>query len=87
MPNAKGGGLPTKIFDLRGRCQRSPYGMVAGAVAIGFVLGGGLFTRLTSRIVGSGLRIALMAALPSLQEQITRALTGPKVETKKENDQ
>ena len=37
-----------EILDIEGRLQRNPYGMVAGAVAVGFVLGGGLFTRLTA---------------------------------------
>jgi hypothetical protein len=71
----------------RERYRRSPYGMVAGALAIGFVLGGGLSTRLTARIAASGLRIMLRAALPSLEEQIARALTGSKREINKENDQ
>ena len=44
--------------------------MVAGAVAVGFVLGGGLFTRLTARIAGAGLRMGLMAALPLLQREL-----------------
>jgi hypothetical protein len=53
-------------LDLDGRLQRNPYGMLAGAVAMGFVLGGGLFTRLTATIVSTGLRMAVTAALPSL---------------------
>jgi hypothetical protein len=53
-------------LDIEGRLQRNPYGMLAGAVAMGFVLGGGLFTRLTATIVSTGLRIAIAAALPNL---------------------
>jgi hypothetical protein len=53
-------------LDLDGRLQRNPYGMLAGAVAMGFVLGGGLFTRLTATIESTGLRMAVTAALPSL---------------------
>ena len=59
-----------ETLDIEGRLQRNPYGMVAGAVAVGFVLGGGLFTRLTARIAGAGLRMGLMAALPLLQREL-----------------
>jgi len=59
-----------EALDSDGRLQRNPYGMVAGAVAVGFVLGGGLFTRLTARIASAGLRIGLMAALPLLQREL-----------------
>jgi hypothetical protein len=59
--------------DLEDQMARSPYGMIAGAIAVGFVLGGGLFTRLTGRIVGAGLRIGLMAALPLLKEEALSA--------------
>lgn len=76
-----------ETFDITGRLKRNPYGMVAGAVGIGFALGGGLFTRLASRILGSGLRIGLMAALPILQKQIVEAFTHSKLDTKKETDQ
>jgi hypothetical protein len=55
-----------ETLDIEGRLQRNPYGMMAGALAVGFVLGGGLFTRLTGAIAGAGLRMALMAALPGL---------------------
>jgi hypothetical protein len=37
---------------------------------VGFVLGGGLFTRLTARIAGAGLRIGLAAAWPLLQQEL-----------------
>jgi hypothetical protein len=61
---------PGTIFDLEGRLQRNPYGMVAGALAVGFVLGGGLFTRLTARIASAGLRMGLAAAWPLLQREL-----------------
>ena len=44
--------------------------MVAGALAVGFVMGGGLFTRLTARIAGVGLRMGLAAAWPLLQQEL-----------------
>jgi uncharacterized membrane protein YhaH (DUF805 family) len=58
------------IADIEGRVERNPYWMVAGALGAGFILGGGLFTRMTGRIAGAALRIGLMAALPRLQEEI-----------------
>jgi hypothetical protein len=69
-PGTSGEDTLREILDIEGRLQRNPYGMVAGAVAVGFVLGGGLFTRLTARIAGAGLRMGLMAALPLLQQKL-----------------
>ena len=68
--NSLDDGTLGEILDIEGRLQRNPYGMVAGAVAVGFVLGGGLFTRLTASIAGAGLRMGLMAALPLLQQEL-----------------
>ncbi|HEY5284365.1 MAG TPA: hypothetical protein VIM14_16350 [Polyangia bacterium] len=61
--------LVKDILDIEGRVERNPYGMMAGAVGAGFVLGGGLFTRLTGRIAGAALRIGVMAALPRLEKE------------------
>jgi len=69
-PDTLGEGRLREIFDIEGRLQRNPYGMVAGAAALGFVLGGGLFTRLTARIAGAGLRVVLVAAWPLLQQKL-----------------
>ena len=63
-------GALREVLDIEGRVQRNPYGMVAGALAVGFVMGGGLFTRLTARIAGVGLRMGLAAAWPLLQQQL-----------------
>jgi hypothetical protein len=80
-------GLLRETFDVHGRLQRNPYAMVAGAVGLGFVLGGGLFTRLTGKILGTGLRVGLMAALPILQRETAQTLTGSKLTPNQENDQ
>ena len=69
-PDTLGAGPLHEILDIEGRLLRNPYGMLAGAVAVGFVLGGGLFTRLTARIAGAGLRIGLAAAWPLLQQEL-----------------
>ncbi|HEY4392489.1 MAG TPA: hypothetical protein VGP64_00425 [Polyangia bacterium] len=62
------------------RVGRHPYGSLAAALGIGYVLGGGLFTPLTSRIFGLGLRIGVrLAVLPMLKDEISvlaDALTG-----------
>jgi hypothetical protein len=54
-------------IDLRGRVQRHPVAMVAAALGVGYVLGGGLFSRLTFRMVGLGVR---MAAIPLVKHQL-----------------
>jgi len=63
-------GTLREVLDIEGRLRRNPYGMVAGALVVGFVMGGGLFTRLTARIAGVGLRMGLAAAWPLLQQQL-----------------
>jgi hypothetical protein len=64
-----------QLGDLEERVARNPYGMVAAAIGVGFVLGGGLFTRLTGRMVGVGVRIGLTSALPFLTEALLKAAT------------
>jgi hypothetical protein len=81
-----GGGLRDAL-SIEARLKCNPYGMVAGALGIGFVLGGGLFTRLSARVFGAALRIALMTALPILERQIAQVVTGSKLNVAKENDQ
>ncbi len=58
--------LAEKI-DLRGRVDRNPYAMVAAAAGVGYVLGGGLFTPLTGRIIKLGVRLA---ALPFVKDEL-----------------
>ncbi|HVV51029.1 MAG TPA: hypothetical protein VHO06_15280 [Polyangia bacterium] len=54
------------------RVNRNPYGSIAAALGIGYVLGGGIFTPLTSRIVSLGLRIGIrLAVLPMLKDEIS----------------
>lgn len=75
-----------RAADIDGRVQRNPYGTVAAALGIGFVLGGGLFTPLTARIVGLGMRIGVrLALLPMLKDQISELADslGGEVETNK----
>ena len=63
--------ISSNALDIQGRVKRNPYGTVAAAVGIGYVLGGGLFSPLTARIVGLGLRIGLrLAVLPLLKQEM-----------------
>jgi hypothetical protein len=58
-------------IDLQGRANRHPYGTVAAALGIGYVLGGGLFTPLTGRIVGLAVRLGLrLAVLPVIKDEL-----------------
>ena len=58
-------------MDIQGRVDRHPFGTVAAALGIGYVLGGGLFTPLTGRIVRLGVRIGLrIAVLPMLRQEM-----------------
>jgi hypothetical protein len=56
-----------EFLDIKGRVDRHPYGMVALAAGIGYVLGGGLFTPMTARAVRLG---AKLAALPFVKTEL-----------------
>jgi hypothetical protein len=56
-------------LDLKGRVERNPYGMVAAALGVGYVLGGGLFTPTTARLIKLGVRLA---ALPFVKDELLR---------------
>ncbi len=53
--------------DLTARVERNPYGMIAAALGIGYVLGGGLFTPTTSRLLRLGLKLS---ALPLVRGEL-----------------
>jgi hypothetical protein len=54
-------------LDIEGRIERSPIGTVLAAAGIGFVLGGGIFRPLAGRVIGAGLRLAL---IPLIRDQV-----------------
>lgn len=56
-----------ETFDLRQRVERHPYGMLAAAAAVGYVLGGGLFTSWTGGLVRLGIRLA---AVPFVKNEL-----------------
>jgi hypothetical protein len=57
--------------DLEARLERSPNGTLAAALGVGYVLGGGVFTPLTARALGLGVRLGLrLVVLPLVTEQL-----------------
>ena len=66
----------TKAVDLSGRVQRNPIGMVAAALGIGYVLGGGLWSPLTGKLVKVGLRLALIPLVKGQLENLAGAVEG-----------
>jgi hypothetical protein len=58
----------SQAVDLRGRVQRHPIGMVLAAAGIGYVLGGGLFSPTTGRLLRLGLRLAI---IPFVKNQLS----------------
>jgi hypothetical protein len=55
----------SRAMDLRGRVERNPIGMVAAALGVGYVLGGGLFSQTTARLLRIGVRLALVPIVKS----------------------
>jgi hypothetical protein len=58
-------------LDLAGTMERHPIGTLAAAVGAGYVLGGGLFTPLTGRLVKGALRLGLrFLVLPVVEREL-----------------
>lgn len=57
-------------LDLQNRMDRHPYQTLLVAAGIGFVVSGALFSRFSMRVIGVGLRVAV---LPILEEQLQAA--------------
>ena len=49
--------------DLASLVEAHPVGALATAVGLGYVVGGGVFTRLTSRLLRLGLRLGIQLAV------------------------
>jgi hypothetical protein len=62
----------TEALDRRGRVERSQIGMMFAALGVGYVLGGGLFSPTTARLLRIGMRLALV---PIIKSQIS-AMSG-----------
>ena len=52
---------------LGAKVEKSPYGMLGAALGVGYVLGGGLFTPTTARLMKMGLKLA---RVPMVQERL-----------------
>lgn len=63
--------------DLRGRVQKNPILMVAAAAGVGYVLGGGLFSPFTGKLVKYGLRIAILPLIKSQLAGIVGEASAP----------
>lgn len=49
------------------KVEKNPYGMVAAALGIGYVIGGGLLTPTTARLVRLGMKLA---AVPPVRDRL-----------------
>lgn len=70
--------LEGAVADVRARVDsqvaRSPYTTLAAALGVGYVVGGGLFTPFTGRLLGGAFKLALrVAVLPLLQQELAGA--------------
>ena len=76
-PETPGGGTAAAsavgpLAELQGHVSRHPYRTVAAALGVGYALGGGIFTPLTSRLLRLGIRIGVRAALlPVLKAELS----------------
>jgi hypothetical protein len=57
-------------LGLTERVEQHPYGAVAAALGLGYVVGGGLFTPTTVRLVKLGLKLA---SVPLVRERLVEA--------------
>jgi len=67
--------------SLQTRIEEHPYGTLAVAAGIGFILGGGLFSRLGAKLVATAIRVGLASAaepvLQSVVEELKHSVQRP----------
>ena len=66
----------TSTVDLRGRVQRNPIAMVCAAAGVGYLLGGGLFSPFTARLLKVGVRLAIIPLVKSQLAAVVGAVPG-----------
>lgn len=49
------------------KVEKAPYAMIAAALGVGYVVGGGLFTSTTTRLVQLGMKLA---AIPQVRDRL-----------------
>lgn len=73
-------------IGLTEKVEKNPYGMIAAALGVGYVVGGGLFTPTTARLVRMGMKLA---SVPMVRDRLLdvaeSALDGFLDQTKKRN--
>jgi hypothetical protein len=62
---------------LRLQLEERPYQTLAVVAGVGFVLGGGLFTRFAARVIASSLRVGLAAAFAPLVDSLVAHIQSP----------
>jgi len=60
-------------LDLGATIREHPFATVMVAAGVGYVLGGGLFTSTTRRLLGIGMRAVLLPAVSQQLEQMVMA--------------
>ena len=65
------GALARAKAKLDAQVARRPYATLAATLGVGYVIGGGLFTPFTARVLGGALKLAVrVAVLPLLQQEL-----------------
>lgn len=62
---------------LRQQLEERPYQTLAVVAGVGFVLGGGLFTRFAARVIASSLRVGVAAAFAPLVDSLVAHIQPP----------
>lgn len=62
---------------LRRQLEERPYQTLAVVAGVGFILGGGLFTRFAARVIASSLRVGVAAAFAPLVDSLVAHIEPP----------
>jgi len=74
---ARSGALSDAYDRLRAQLEERPYQTLAVVAGVGFVLGGGLFTRFAVRVIASSLRVGVAAAVAPLVDSLVAHIQEP----------
>jgi hypothetical protein len=63
--------IETMLSDLRDKVEEHPWRALGLALGAGYIVGGGLFTALTGRLLFSGIKVGTrLAALPLVRDEV-----------------